>query len=408
MSVDTAIQATARPPRLWYATFSGLCASLVGIGVARFAYTPLIPALIAAGWFTPAATAYLGAANLLGYLAGALLGHGMTRWVRPIPLLKAMMLLTAASLFACAFRDLGFVWFLVWRLISGYTGGVVMVVTPRAVLSVAPPSRRGLVAGTVFTGVGLGIAAAGTLVPFLLRLGGVTGAWLGLGALALLLTFAAWGGWPRAMAEPPAGPRAANGQLFRRPVLILLATYGLNAVGVVPPMIFLVLFIVHRLGLGLDAASFYFVLYGLGAAAGPVLAGRLADFLGFRLALRLACLVEAVAVAMLALVPDPLAVGASSLVVGALTPAVVPLAAGQSQLLGGTAEAGGRIWGYATTAYALAMALAAYFFSFLLDRGFDYGLPFEIGAAVLLAAFVLDLFLPDRRRPPSAANLPAA
>ena len=44
----------------WRATLAGLCASLVGIGLARFAYTPLIPALIAAGWFSPAAAAYLG------------------------------------------------------------------------------------------------------------------------------------------------------------------------------------------------------------------------------------------------------------------------------------------------------------------------------------------------------------
>jgi Uncharacterised MFS-type transporter YbfB len=39
---------------VWRATFAGLCATLVGIGLARFAYTPLIPALIAANWFTRA------------------------------------------------------------------------------------------------------------------------------------------------------------------------------------------------------------------------------------------------------------------------------------------------------------------------------------------------------------------
>src|SRR5215207_7251621 len=48
----------------WHATASALCAILVGIGLARFAYTPLIPALVEAGWFTPAQAAYLGAANL--------------------------------------------------------------------------------------------------------------------------------------------------------------------------------------------------------------------------------------------------------------------------------------------------------------------------------------------------------
>jgi MFS family permease len=65
-----------------HALAAGLAASLVGIGLSRFAYTPLVPALISAGWFTPADTAYLGAANLAGYLAGAhdwvLFGVGAT------------------------------------------------------------------------------------------------------------------------------------------------------------------------------------------------------------------------------------------------------------------------------------------------------------------------------------------
>ena len=55
----------------WRAVLAGLCATLVGIGLARFAYTPLIPALIAEDWFSPSQAAYLGAANLAGYLAGA-------------------------------------------------------------------------------------------------------------------------------------------------------------------------------------------------------------------------------------------------------------------------------------------------------------------------------------------------
>jgi Uncharacterised MFS-type transporter YbfB len=55
---------------VWLSAAAGLCASLVGLGLARFAYTPLIPALIAAKWFSPADAVYLGAANLAGYLAG--------------------------------------------------------------------------------------------------------------------------------------------------------------------------------------------------------------------------------------------------------------------------------------------------------------------------------------------------
>ena len=57
------------------ATLCACCATLLGVGLGRFAYTPLIPALIAAHWFTPGAAAYLGAANLVGLqMADALQG----------------------------------------------------------------------------------------------------------------------------------------------------------------------------------------------------------------------------------------------------------------------------------------------------------------------------------------------
>ena len=48
------------------AILAGLCASLVGIGLARFAYTPLIPPLIEAHWFAAQDVVFLGAANLAG------------------------------------------------------------------------------------------------------------------------------------------------------------------------------------------------------------------------------------------------------------------------------------------------------------------------------------------------------
>src|SRR5215212_12050999 len=166
--------ATRRPesPRVshagWHATASALCAILVGIGLARFAYTPLIPALVEAGWFTPAQAAYLGAANLAGYLAGALAGRSLAARI-PIPILmRGMMLLAAASFFACA-APLAFSWFMVWRFGSGLAGAILMVIAAPAVLPCVPAQRRGLAAGAIFTGVGLGIAASGTLVPALMQ-----------------------------------------------------------------------------------------------------------------------------------------------------------------------------------------------------------------------------------------------
>ena len=137
------------------ATLAGLCAVLVGIGLARFAYTPLIPALIDAQWFTPAEAAYLGAANLAGYLAGALAAQAMARARSAPSVLRAMMALAAATFFASA-MPLSFGWFFVWRFASGFAGGVLMVLAAPTVLPHVPSARRGLASGAIFTGVGLG------------------------------------------------------------------------------------------------------------------------------------------------------------------------------------------------------------------------------------------------------------
>src|SRR5215470_5292820 len=149
--------ATGVPP--WRATIAALSANLVGIGLARFGYTPLIPALIAAGWFAPSEAVYLAAANLAGYLAGALGTRAIAARTGAPALLRGAMLLTAASLLACAL-PLGFAWFFLWRFLSGVTGGVLMALAAPSVVPGIPPLRRGLAGGAIFTGVGLGIAAS--------------------------------------------------------------------------------------------------------------------------------------------------------------------------------------------------------------------------------------------------------
>src|SRR5438046_9602279 len=92
--------------RVLHAALAGFSAVLVGNGLGRFAYTPLLPALISDHWFTPSAAAYLGAANLAGYLGGAVLGHATARYARPAWVLRAMMVLTAVRLLEYAARDL--------------------------------------------------------------------------------------------------------------------------------------------------------------------------------------------------------------------------------------------------------------------------------------------------------------
>ena len=63
----------ASRPSLLHPAFAGWAALFSGLGLARFAFTPLLPAMIEAGWFSPGGGAAQGAANLAGYLLGAAL-----------------------------------------------------------------------------------------------------------------------------------------------------------------------------------------------------------------------------------------------------------------------------------------------------------------------------------------------
>ena len=376
----------------WLPAVAGLCASLVGLGLARFAYTPLIPALIAAKWFSPAEAVYLGAANLAGYLAGALIARELGHRAGAVRTLRGMMVLAALCCFACSV-PVSFIWFFGWRFVAGLSGGVIMVLAASTILPHVAASKRGLVGGVIFAGVGLGIAASGTLVPLLLQQG-LKQSWYGLGILSAVLTLLSWRAWP---ADSAATGHAPTHTPSHRPKLtvvrVLSAEYGLNALALVPHMVFLVDFVARGLGQGISAGSHYWVLYGIGAIVGPLLTGHLADRAGFGPALRVSFLVEAIAILLPALSTAPAAMIVSALVVGGFTPGIVPLVLGRIHELVPHSSAGQRAaWAQATTTFALFQAAAAYGLSYLFERsGGDYAILFVIGAGAVAAALAVDL-----------------
>lgn len=380
----------AAKPVIWRAVLSAFCASLIGIGLARFAYTPLLPVIIGAHWFNSADAAYLGAANLAGYLAGALSGQPISVRLSLVTTLRLMMLIATIAFFACAY-PINFLWFFIWRFASGVAGGALMVLAAPTVLPHVPPSRRGLAGGVIFMGVGTGVVASGTLVPLLLQQG-LALTWYGLGGLSLLLTMIAWNGWPGS--DSPAAVSVMQRQASKAGVLrALYVEYGLNAAGWVPHMIFLVDFVARGLGKGVQVGSEFWVLFGIGATVGPVLAGHLADRAGFAAALRLAFLLEIVAVAIPATGLGILSLIASSMVVGAFVTGTVPLVLGRiNELLPHHPAQQKAAWSVATVCFALFQASAAYALSYVFAQsGGNYRLLFIIGATAMVIALAIDL-----------------
>lgn len=374
---------------LWRLTAAGFCSTLLCIGLARFAYGPLLPAIVDAHWFDASRAAYLGAANLAGYLAGAIASNYATKKINPLWLLRSMMSLAAISLLGCAW-PLSFAWFFMWRFLSGVAGGVVMVLAMTTILPHVIHSRRGIVSGAMFMGVGTGIVASGTLVPLLIRQG-LTETWVGLSAMGGLLTLLVWRSWPNAKFLSENHQRRRTDSLLR--VRPLYAKYALNAFGLVPHMIFLVAYVADGLGQGINVGAHYWVLFGLGAVVGPLITGRLGDLLGFRLALRITLLVEGIVIALPLLGQGPILLIVSSISVGAFTPGIVPLILGRIyELLPDEPDSQKVAWSIATTSFAVFQAIGAYLMSFVFSHSDgNYLLLFAMGACACGIAFAIDL-----------------
>ncbi len=379
-----------KPVNVALATVAAMGAIFVGLGLARFAFGPLQPALVIDGWFSGSTSSLLTAANLAGYLFGALAGARLARRFPATTVLRVMMVLTALSFFACSSESFPFAWFFSWRVLSGFTGGVLMALAGPTVLVYVAEKRRPAIGQALLYGITIGIIFAGALMPVLLA-DSVELAWIVLGALALLTTALTWRLWPPAPAAAPpapAGEKPPEGRL-------LPLQYGLVSIGVVPQMVFLVDYIARDVGLGVTDASHYLLVYGLGSLTGPVIYTFVTGRIGLRATLRAGIVVQLLSCVLLLAGESTAFLAAASFLAGVGMPGLVAAFLLRSQQLsGGNVDAHRALWGATTAAFAVGQAIAAFGTSYLLDQfgegGIGYPLLFAAGAACLAAAFALD------------------
>lgn len=368
----------------WRVASGGLAATFIGNGLGRFAYTPLIPVLIAAGWFAPAEASYLAAANLAGYLVGALIADRAARALSGPDAIRLAAAATAVSLLACGW-NLGFAWYAGWRFLAGVTGGVLMVLAVPVVLAVTSPERRGRAAGVVITGIGVGITASGLIIPALASAGPRI-VWLALAATATALTAYIWFAIPRE--HVGATTTAAPSPPLPRAVWPLLAAYGCDAIGFIPHTVFWIDFIARELGHGLATGGLHWIVFGGGVVIGPLLCGLFADRHGLGLAFLLSLLIKAAAVGLPLVSTHPVALFASSLVVGMLVSGSTSLCSAWAAELVGLADHR-RVWGWMTGAFGVALAGGAWLLSHIFAVTHAYDPLFAIGAGALLLGVVL-------------------
>ena len=366
----------------------GLCgaaATLTGVGIGRFAYVAILPLLVQQAWFSRTEAGYLGAANLTGYFLGIGLAAWLSRYWSAARMVRLSMLLCALSFFSCGWQGGSLAWFLCWRTIAGACGAILMVQAPVLILPRTPVARRGRVGGIIFSGVGLGIVAAATVVPSLMHQG-LALTWFTLGAICLVLTALTWKYWqspppPTPALRPVMQPRQAW-RPFPAAVLLLLAAYALNAVGYLPHTLFWADYITRELHRPVTEAGFFWACFGAGAACGPYLTGALADRIGLSTTLLLAFALKAAGVALPLFATGSAALLVSSVLVGFFSPGIVGAASSYALEIGGAAQHR-RYWTAMNFGFSLAQALAASLMVSIMSTRHSYALLFVISSVAL-------------------------
>ena len=275
---------------------AGLLSLAVGIGIGRFAYTPILPYMSAGLDLAKSEAGLIASANYLGYLLGALAAAwraapGDTRFW-----LFGALAVSGLSTGAMAFTtSLGA--FLVLRFVGGAAGALVMVLASSLVMDRLAAAGRDGWAAVMYAGVGSGIAISSLAVP-----AAASGEsdwrspWFFSGALCLALSIPVTLLLPRPRA-PAQTTQSARTDTGDGGLLRLIVAYGLVGFGYVITATF-VADMVRADPVLQPAERWVWLCVGLTAAPSVALWGWAGRRWGNERAFAVGCLVEAVGVAL--------------------------------------------------------------------------------------------------------------
>lgn len=308
-----------RPPihYAWTIAVIGFLIIFACIGLARYAYTMLLPSMQTGLGLPYDRMGYIGTANFCGYLLSVLLAPRLIRRFKPRAVITSGLVLVTLALAAIGISH-GFLLPLTLYFMVGMGTGFANIPTMALITYWFRSDTRGRAAGLMIGGNGAAIVLAGVLVPFLNHTYGGNGwraGWLILAALSLIVTLLAarlvrnspaeLGLEPLGSAQPPSPelriPRESSGDgaLLVKLGLIYLAfgaTFMIYGTFIVTTMVREYGFSEARAGMYWSWAGFFSLFSGL-------VFGSISDRIGRKHGLALVYAVQTLAYLLAGLKP---------------------------------------------------------------------------------------------------------
>ena len=408
--------ADSQSPGPWAIALAGMVSLGVAMGIGRFAFTPILPMMLADGVLDLPAASWLASANYLGYLVGALLCMLQPWFWTRFPSLPSLafsqlvrggLLMTGVLTLAMGWLEAP-AWPLL-RFLAGVTSGIVFVYTSGWCLSRLASLGVPSMGGFIYMGPGAGIVLSGLAASGMVA-GRWTaaGAWLVFGALAFVLSALAWrflqGGTERLQPLAARSPQESGHVLADQAtlkashgapeMLLLTLAYGLAGFGYIITATFLP--VIARSALpGSHWLDLFWPLFGAGVMLGAWGATRLRAVADFRWLLLGGYLVQALAIAISLWSPSLAGFAISSLLLGLPFTAITFFAMQEVRRL--QPDSASSFIGLMTASYGIGQILGPPLTAWLLQAqrspGDAFKLALEIAAAALLLGAALYAWL---------------
>ena len=390
----------------WVIAVTCALALATAMGIGRFAFTPLLPMMLADGVVDLPGASWLASANYLGYLVGALLCTFQpliwSRFKTWPPVLATTWL--RGGLVATCFLTLGMALHVpaLWpwlRFAAGVASAFVFVFTSGWCLAILAERNASNLGGVMFTGPGAGIAISGVLASGMVALQWKAAAgWLIFGVLACVLTAMTWrtfgSNWGMKLAQPaplttdgatPA-PDVQTSLASRWHMFWLAIAYGLDGLGYIITATFLPV-IARQVMPGSAWLDLFWPLFGLAVIAGALISTRISLKGDLRYILAASYIMQAVGVIMTVWLPTPLGFALGSLLLGLPFTAITFFAMQEVRRLKPNNVAS--YTGLLTAVYGLGQIAGPPLAAWLLSRSATVGQGFELALRIAASSLVL-------------------
>ncbi|PRE65991.1 MFS transporter [Burkholderia multivorans] len=363
----------------------------VALGVGRFAFTPLLPLMLADGSLGLKAGSWLASANYAGYFVGAVSCAALR--VPPARMVRVGLAATVLLTAAMGVGHLLPVWLAV-RFVAGVVSAWTFVFVSQWGLRRLAELHAPAWSGVIYAGPGAGIVLTG-LIGSALAGHRATLGWLGFAALSAGLSAAIWRTFGTASAAAPASAGTAAHAAAATPVAVrdarrarseagwLIVLYGMPGFGYIITATFLPVIARAALPAGSPWPDLFWPMFGAALIVGAIAAARLPAHWDNRLLLAGGCAMQALGIAAGIVWPNTAGFAIGSALLGLPFTAITLFAMREARRLHGERAAG--LMGYATASYGIGQILGPLVAAPLTARFGSFSPALWVAAAALLA-----------------------